>query len=111
MVTHVVFMKPRLDLSIADRRALVAAFERATREIPSVRSVRVGRRVKHDAGYEAAAPDADYLALLDFDDLAGLQAYLSHPAHHELGARFGQSLSSAWVCDFEVGSAADWVNP
>lgn len=97
-------MKPRADLSPADRQALVDAFERALREIPTVRDVRIGRRILHGAGYEPAAPDAaDYLAVLDFDDLDGLQTYLRHPAHAALGARFGQSLSSALVYDFEVG--------
>jgi Stress responsive A/B Barrel Domain len=104
-VSHVVLMKPRPDLSPADRDAFVAAFERAVREIPSIRGVRIGRRVTHGAGYEAAtaADRADFLAMLDFDDLAGLQAYLRHPAHHELGARFGVSLSAAIVMDFEAG--------
>jgi Stress responsive A/B Barrel Domain len=104
MVSHVVMMKPRLDLSADDRRALVAAFERAIREIPTVRAVRVGRRLVHGAGYEQTAPDAaDYLIVIDFDDLEGLQTYLRHPAHEQLGARFGQSLSAALVYDFEVG--------
>ena len=104
MLTHLVLMKPRADLTDADRAALVAAFERAVRDIPTVRAVRVGRRVRHGAAYEQAAPDAaDYIAQIDFDDLAGLQAYLRHPAHDELGARFGQSLSAALVFDFEVG--------
>jgi len=108
MVTHVVLMKPRADLSADERRAFVAAFERATREIPSVVAVRVGRRVKHGAAYEAVAPDAaDYLAAIDFADLAGLQAYLQHPAHGELGVRFGEALSSAMVYDFEIGGARD----
>ena len=108
MVSHVVLMKPRADLSAAERRAFVAAFERAIREIPSIRGVRIGRRVKHGAGYEAAAPDAaDYLTMIDFSNLADLQAYLRHPAHDELGARFGQSLSSALVYDFEIGSLED----
>jgi len=108
MVTHVVLMKPRADLSAADRGAFITAFERATRDIPSVVGVRVGRRVKHGAGYEAAAPDAaDYFAAIDFENLAGLQAYLRHPAHEELGARFGASLNSAMVYDFEIGSARD----
>ncbi|HKB11906.1 MAG TPA: Dabb family protein [Vicinamibacterales bacterium] len=102
MVSHVVLMKPRHDLSAADREALVAAFERAARDIPSIRGVRVGRRVAHGAAYEQ--PDApDYLAVIDFDDLAGLKTYLRHPAHDELGTRFGVSLSSASVVDFEVG--------
>ena len=104
MVSHLVLMKPRADLSPADRRALVDAFGRAIREIPTVRDVRVGRRVTHGAGYEQAMPDtADYLIVIDFDDVAGLQTYLRHPAHEALGARFSQSLSSAWVYDYEVG--------
>ena len=104
MISHVVLMKPKPDLTREDRRALVAAFERAVKDIPSVRAVRVGRRVRHGAGYEESALDAgDFFAMIDFDDLAGLQAYLRHPAHQELGALFGQSLSSALVYDFEAG--------
>jgi hypothetical protein len=104
MLSHVVLMKPRPDLSAADRQALIVAFEHAVGEIPTVRQVRVGRRVAHGAGYEQTALDtADYLIVIDFDDLAGLQAYLGHPAHDALGARFNQSLASALVYDFEVG--------
>jgi hypothetical protein len=104
MVVHLVLLKPRPDLSQAERQALVRAFERAIRHIPTVRGVRVGERVRHGAGYEAEAPDSvDYGVILEFDDLEGLQAYLRHPAHEELGARFNQSLSSAMVYDFEAG--------
>jgi hypothetical protein len=104
MITHVVLMRPRPDLSDADRMAFVASFERAVRTIPSVRGVRVGRRVLHDAGYEKISqPAVDYLALIDFDELDGLRAYLEHPAHSELGARFSTSLAGALVYDFETG--------
>lgn len=104
MIAHVVLMKPRPGLSAADRQAFVDAFERAAREIPTVRGVYVGRRVRHGAGYEQSSPDAaDYIASINFDDLDGLQAYLRHPAHAELGARFGQVMSAALVYDFEVG--------
>jgi stress responsive alpha/beta barrel protein len=103
MVSHVVLMKPRPDLTASARTALIDAFERAVREIPTVRSVRIGRRVLHAAGYEASTPDAaDYLAMIDFDDLAALQTYLRHPAHELLGARFAEALSAASVYDFEV---------
>ena len=103
-LSHVVLMKLRPDLSAADRGSLVDAFDRAIRDIPTVRDVRVGRRVRHGAGYESATPDtADYLIVIDFDDLEGLQAYLRHPAHEALGARFNQSLNSALVYDFAVG--------
>ena len=104
MIAHVVLLRPKPDLSADDRCSLIAAFERAIREIPSVRNVRLGRRVTHGAGYEQRmAETADYLIVIDFDDLDALQTYLRHPAHEELGARFNQSLSSAWIYDFEVG--------
>ncbi len=96
-------MKPRADLPAADREAFVAAFERAVREIAGIGNVRIGRRVTFGAGYESHAPDMEFVATIDFDDLAALQAYLRHPAHAELGTRFGQSLSGALVYDFEVG--------
>ena len=104
MVSHLVLMKPRADLSPAERLLLIGAFQRAIQEIPTVRKVHVGQRILHGAGYERPATDgADYLVVIDFDDLAGLQTYLRHPAHEALGIRFNQSLSSALVYDFEVG--------
>ena len=104
MTSHIVLMKPRPDLSAADRQALIAAFEHAIREVPTVRGVRIGRRTRHGAGYESTSPDhADYFVAIDFDDLSGLQAYLRHSAHDALGARFNLSISSALVFDFEMG--------
>jgi hypothetical protein len=47
-------------------------------------------------------PDtADYLVSMDFDDVAGLAAYLEHPSHEELGARFTDSLAGVLIYDFE----------
>ena len=104
MISHVVLFRSKSDLSPQDRSALLAAFTFAVQTIPDVRGVRAGRRVIHGAGYEQAAPDiADVLIVIDFDDLAGLQAYLRHPAHAELGARFNRSLESGLIYDFEVG--------
>ena len=102
MVTHLVLIEPRPDLSAAGREQLIAAFERALTEIPSVRHVQVGRRITHGAGYEARMPDtADYFVAIEFDDVEGLTAYLRHPAHEELGVRFTESLAGALVYDFE----------
>ena len=102
MVTHLVLLKPRPDLSASDREELIAAFERALTEIPTVRQVRVGRRITHGAGYEARMPDtADYFVAIEFEDVEGLAAYLRHPAHDELGTRFTESLAGALVYDFE----------
>jgi hypothetical protein len=100
---HLVLLKPRADLPAAERRRLADAFRRAITAIPTVRGVRFGRRAIHGAGYELSAPDAAaFVAIVEFEDLAGLHAYLAHPAHDELGALFGQSLSAAVVCDFEM---------
>ena len=108
MVWHVVLMKPRPDLSKDDQRALIDAFDRACRQIPTVREVRVGRRFTFGAGYEAGMPDTGaFMIAISFDDAAGLQTYLRHPAHQELGARWGQSLSSGFVYDFEETTLKD----
>ena len=97
-------MKPRAGLSVHDRAAFVEAFDHAVRQIPAVRGVRIGRRVTHGAQYEEGAPDvADFLIQIDFDDLAGLQTYLRHPAHEAVGAQFKRLVESGWVYDFEAG--------
>jgi hypothetical protein len=104
VVTHLVLFKPRPDLSATDRQDFIAAFERAVRDIPAVRGVRVGARVRVGAGYEGTMPDtADIFAAIDFDDLAGLRTYLDHPRHRQLGELFWASLASTLVYDFEVG--------
>ena len=104
MISHLVLLKPRHDLPDEARRVLGAALRKALTEIPSVRGARIGRRVVHGAGYERGMPDSgEFVAILDFDDLAGLQAYLAHPAHVDLGQRFNEAMESALVYDFEVG--------
>jgi hypothetical protein len=107
MLTHLVLFKPRPDLSAGDRDGLATSFAHAVRSISTVRRVVVGRRLVHGAGYEQSAADADVLVAIDFDDLAGLQTYLQHPAHQELGARFNRSLQSSLIYDFEVGGLDD----
>jgi len=101
MIVHVVLFSPRSGLSRDDQHALFKAFELAVTTIPTVRRVRVGRRVRHGAGYEARSGAAEFVATIAFDSLEGLQAYLEHPAHEELGRRFGTQLELAEVYDFE----------
>ena len=103
MIFHVVLFRPRADLAAAERAQLVEAFETALQRIPSIRRFHVGRRVTHGAGYEALMPvSLDYAAVLEFDDLAGLKAYLEHPAHQALGTRFMSSLESSVIFDYEM---------
>lgn len=103
MVVHVVLFRPKASVSPDERKALAQAFETAVRAIPSVRRAQVGRRVRHGAGYEALPqPDLQYAALLEFDDLAGLQAYLQHPAHAEPGRLFFDVMEEGAVFDYDV---------
>jgi len=52
MVAHVVLFKPKPGLDPAGRQRVAAAFERALREIPSIRRADVGRRILHGRAYE-----------------------------------------------------------
>ncbi len=103
MVFHVVLFRPRADLDGAGRASLVEAFEEALRRIPSIRRFHVGRRVTHGAGYESQMlVSLDYAAIVEFDDLTGLQTYLRHPAHEALGQRFMQSLEASAIFDYQM---------
>ena len=115
MVAHLVLLTPRSDLTPEQREAFIRAFEGAARAIPSVRRVRVGKRILHGQAYEARAGGTyAFAAMFEFDDLAGLQAYLGHPAHQELGARFYDSLEEAVACDYDLGeveAVRGWFEP
>jgi hypothetical protein len=102
----VVLFQPRPDLSPADRARFYAALSTALGSIPSIRRARLGRRVRHGAAYEAMMPaDLEFIGVFEFDDLAGLQAYLDHPAHAELGALFSSANAAALAYDYDVPEA------
>ena len=103
MITHVVLFRPKRNLPAEVRQGLAGALRRALREIPSLRGVRVGRRVTHGRAYELLMKqDYPYAALLDFDDVAGLKAYLEHPAHEELSRRFYEAFDEGLIYDFDI---------
>ena len=105
MIAHVVLFRPRADLPPEARDALIGAFETAIREIPSVRRAQVGRRVTHGRPYEALMRvDYQYAAVFEFDDMAGLKAYLEHPSHERLATQFFASFEEALMYDFEYVS-------
>ena len=107
MVAHVVLFTPKPDLDAAARLRLVEAFQQALREIPSIRRAHIGRRVKHGRPYEQLmSVDYEYAAILEFDTVAGLTAYLAHGAHDALGARFFDAFEVALMYDYEMQSGA-----
>lgn len=108
MCLHIVLFRPKAGVSDADRQALLAAIEHAATQIPSVRRFHIGRRARHGRGYEQQmTQDFPYAAVVEFDDLAGLQAYLQHPAHENLGARFHEMLDVGLIYDYEMEAPGD----
>ena len=108
MIAHVVLFRPKAEVPAAERRALAERFAAAVREIPSVRRARIGRRVTHGAGYEQLPqPDFTFAAVLEFDDQAGLKAYLQHPAHAEPGRRLFEVMEAGVVFDYALLDGRD----
>jgi antibiotic biosynthesis monooxygenase (ABM) superfamily enzyme len=103
MIVHVVLFSPRPDLAAEARQDLAAAFEVALRDIPSIRRAHVGKRMTHGRPYEQLmGVNYEYAAILEFDSLDALKAYLNHPAHEQLATRFFAAFKEALMYDFEM---------
>lgn len=104
MIVHVVLFSPRPDLPAADGAAVLESVAAAAKEIPSIKRLRIGRRVKHSLpGYEQMMrDDYEYSVMIEFDDIAGLKAYLQHPAHAAAGHHFTASASKALAYDYDT---------
>jgi hypothetical protein len=103
MIVHVVLFRPRSDLTADARNGLAKAFTAAIDGISSIRRARIGRRRTHGRPYERLMQeDYTYVAILEFDDIAGLKGYLEHPAHADLGSRFFECFERALMYDFDV---------
>ena len=107
MIVHVVLFSPRPDLSAGDRAALLGALDSAAKNIPSIKRLKVGKRVKHSLpGYEQMMrDDYEFAVIIEFDDLEGLKSYLQHPAHADAGHHFTASASKALAYDYEIAES------
>ena len=103
MILHVVLFRPRKELSADARRGLAEALRRAIDEISAIKRIRIGRRRTHGRPYEQLMrEDYTHAAILEFEDMAALRAYLEHPSHADLGARFFECFEQALMYDFDV---------
>jgi len=103
VTVHVVLFRPRAELTHGDRDDLLEAMRAAARGIPSVRRFRVGEQVTQPQTYVLGGfPPFPYVALLEFDDEAGLNAYLTDPLHEALGTRFNAAAEAALIYDFTI---------
>ena len=103
MVVHVVLFRPKADVAESARDDFLEALRVAAREIPTVRRFQIGARVVHGAAYEGlATKDFTYAAIVEFDDVSGLQTYLKHPKHERVGTLFYELLEAALVYDYQT---------
>jgi hypothetical protein len=103
VIAHLVLFRPRADLTRDARAGLADALSSALREIPSIRHASLGERILHGRPYERSLQTHySHAALLEFDDLAGLRAYLDHPAHAPLALRFFEAFEEALMYDYEM---------
>jgi len=111
VIAHIVLFSPKSDLPPEARRDLLASLAAASGGIPSIRRFRVGRRVRHGLpGYEQMMlDDYEFAAVIEFDDVDALKAYLSHPSHAAIGQHFTASASKSLAYDYvmvDPGEAA-----
>jgi len=64
--------------------------------VPSIRALSVGPNVAYPEA------NADVALVADFDDVVGLEAYQTHPAHVEAAAYVREVVASRASVDFEV---------
>ena len=109
MIAHIVLLQPRPDLTEQQRDDALATLRRSARDVPGIRRLRLGRRLKHGLpGYEQLmAQDFEFALIVEVDDVGALKAYLEAPAHIALGQLFYTATTAALAYDFtleEIGS-------
>jgi Stress responsive A/B Barrel Domain len=109
MIAHIILFAPRSDLSPGQREEILTAFTQAAAAAPTVRHVRIGRRILHGVpGYQQLMrTDFEYAAIVEFDDVAGLEEYLRHPAHAAAGRHFTESAAASLAYDYALVPAGE----
>jgi hypothetical protein len=108
MIAHLVLFRPKSGLEDEARERFTGALVAARHDIAAIRRFTVGKRIAGGPSYGLAEfPDFPYMAVIEFDDMDGLYAYLRHPVHAGLGQAFRASLESALVYDYAIADAAD----
>jgi len=94
MLTHVVLIKLR-DRSPEAIAAVRAHLDTLAGNIPSLRAIEVGTDMLH------SGRSFDLALIARFDDLAGLEAYQSHPVHLPVLAAIGEAAETVIAVDYE----------
>jgi stress responsive alpha/beta barrel protein len=95
-------------VSLEDRRALIDAWGAALNDMPMIRRARIGRRLTIGRSYESLTRiDLPFAAVLEFDDVEALRAYLDHPAHETFATRLFAAIADTLIYDFDVTGDAE----
>ena len=111
MLAHVLLFNVRENIPPAERKALIDAWAKALRDIPSITRAHVGTRVRIGRDYEQMMRnDYRYAAIIEFENEAGLRAYLDHPAHADMANRFFAVLTDVLIYDYEMKTSPEaWL--
>jgi len=104
MIAHVVLLRPRPELTDAERAEALDTIRRSAANLADVRRFRLGRRVKHGLpGYEQLMPqDFEVALIVEVDDVEALKRYLQAPAHVALGQLFYTATAAALAYDYDM---------
>jgi hypothetical protein len=94
MITHVILAKLK-DRSVQNIQSTHALMSSLNGKIPSLRHLEVGIDLtRSERSYDLAL-------IAKFDDLAGLDAYQTHPIHVPISARVRELAASIVAVDYE----------
>ena len=96
MIRHVAVFRFVPEFTTDQREQWMSMLRQLPEQIPELRSMSVG------ADLVGGASSHDLAIVADFDDLAGLEAYSSHPAHAEILRISGPVKASLATVDFEI---------
>ena len=96
MLRHLVLLKFKSDTSPATIAEITAAFHALRTAIDTVRALESGT----DVSPEGLAKGYTHAFLLTFDDAAGRDHYLPHPAHQAFVAQLQPLLADVLVLDY-----------
>ena len=101
MILHVVLYQPKASATREELSELASALEAASRGIPSIKQVRVGKAVDFGFGYSNWPKDQNNgnVAVFEFIDRPALEAYLAHESHKRLAAAFWNTCNQPLIID------------
>ena len=101
MLRHLVLLQFKPDTAPAAIADITAAFHALQPAIDTVRALESGT----DVSPEGLAHGYTHAFLLTFDDAAGRDHYLPHPAHQAFVARLQPLLADVLVLDYATSAA------